>query len=551
MLLVLTLTACGANEFDISNTVPEVNVDTDVVDVYNVGQTTKLVDEKINRLVNSENLVGWDSLKEIPDRYVEGVLQTLDTAEQSVVTGTNIKDVFAQTTIMNYLSWVFDYYSEFKFVKTDTGLIGYDDATQTFVIDTVYRTDNSAKKPYTKIPDIIRGEPNEDIKLKVRYTAYMNSIQEDYGYNYYDYGYDDTPIYNYQTDNEQGVSDTDNGATDEDGEKSLLFGKETSQKTAFLLGSNNSELTIRWIINKLDTVGVLQVTSAYVVDYKSGYECGNLETDLITTTLADFILRVNICENDVNYQGLYKLYDNFGRYVDQYIRLNECTYTTRLSKIEGILDRNADITRLLITSELGQRVIHGNTTMGVYLETAIWTVRWTADTFKVIDTEVVSLELKEEYQKVVNDDHMKITDELKIAIAEDNEDVKPEITKYLATIFDMIETGDTNKLVDPTKTISQKTHLETILNGLNKYDAKYTFITDWVYTSAISSNIKLREYYILGNSTFEAFSDIRLNKYIVDDVATWYISDYETTYIAEVPNNAIEYYSGSLEVSTK
>lgn len=112
--------------------------------------------------------------------------------------------------------------------------------------------------------------------------------------------------------------------------------------------------------------------------------------------------------------------------------------------------------------------------MGVYLETAIWTVRWTADTFKVIDTEVVSLELKEEHQKVVNDDHMKITDELKIAIAEDNEDVKPEITKYLATIFDMIETGNTNKLVDPTKTISQKTHLETILNGLNKYDAKYT-----------------------------------------------------------------------------
>ena len=36
---------------------------------------------------------------------------------------------------------------------------------------------------------------------------------------------------------------------------------------------------------------------------------------------------------------------------------------------------------------------------------------------------------------------MKITDELKIAIAEDNEDVKPEITKYLATIFDMIEWG--------------------------------------------------------------------------------------------------------------
>ena len=113
----------------------------------------------------------------------------------------------------------------------------------------------------------------------------------------------------------------------------------------------------------------------------------------------------------------------------------------------------------------------------------------------------------------------------------------------------MIETGDTNKLVDPTKTISQKTHLETILNGLNKYDAKYIFITDWYIISHFFKH-KVEGVLYLGNSTFEAFSDIRLNKYIVDDVATWYISDYETTYIAEVPNNAIEYYSGSLE-STK
>lgn len=556
IILILTmLTGCGATDFNLSDTVAEVNVNTDTIDVYTVGRTSKLVDEKIDRLVNGENLVGWDNLKEIPDQYVEGVLQTIATAEQSVVSQTNIKNTFAETSLMDYINWVFNYYSEYRYINVLTELIGYDDATQTFVVDVTYKTDNSAKKNYLKVPDIIRGEPNEDIKRRVKYLTYIESIENKGNQGYSDY-YDDTGalIYGYQEDVDKQttpvIENNDSDANTEEDTSLLMFGTATSPKTSFLVGDSNSEVTIRWIVSKLDTIGILQVTSAYVVSYSTPYNYGTLDKDLITPTLSDFASRLNICENDVNYQGLYKLYDNFGRYAEQYTQLNACTYTTRLSRIEGAMSRNADISQLLVVSELSQRIINGNTTMGVYLETAVWTVKWTENTFKIIDTEVISLELKEEYQKIVNDDHMKITDELRMAIGENNEDIKPEIMGYLSGIFGSIKTNETSTLVDPTKTISQKTHLETVLNGQNKYDAKYTFITDWAYTSDIASSIKLREYYILGNTTLESFSDIRLNKYMVDDVATWFVSDYETTYIVEVPNNAIEYYSGSLEAST-
>lgn len=448
---------------------------------------------------------------------------------------------------LDYILYLMDNLGKYVYEVGQVELVGIDNNTKRYVVDVEYNAVPFELKTEFIKPDIVRGEPLEEVKKEVKLKRYLEDVYGD-GTKNSAWGVHDgsQPVYSYEVGVVQTPYEVREG----------YYGYGSVQRVIECVDTTKSKLKFRYIFALSPITLNLALESAYLLDYTSGdILLDSVDSDLFTDntkkSLDGFVENYYKSLNTRNFTGLYNLMFDSGRYERFNYQMFNNIYAVHTTAIEDYYRREGDTINLILASELKLKAKDKDISYGVYSKRDIATIKWESGGFKLVDIETLDIKLKKEPSLFRAEENLYILEEYELTSKEQNEQSKQQVEVALAELSStQTNSGNTSitSYIDSTKSLIE---IEKIRSGLVSFsaDAKYTFIEDWVYATSLTCDVKLNEYYL--NDEGQSHNVVSRIKYEKMG-GKWFITDYIQTFTEEVDNDfGTDYFNTSIEKRIK
>ena len=174
--LSLGLVGCSSNS-DIAklNNLQALNSES-TVNSYSL--TTSEKEEAVYAKVVARQLLDLTTLDACTDNEKQQVLQFMNSVDSQLCGQLNSKDGVIDEAYTNYLLMEFEK-TPYYWQRSSTTIRGIDAKSRSIVVDVTYKTINF-KKDIQEASFLVRGEPNYNQKMQVRYSRWMQILDGKY-----------------------------------------------------------------------------------------------------------------------------------------------------------------------------------------------------------------------------------------------------------------------------------------------------------------------------------------------------------------------------------
>lgn len=530
-MLASMLTGCGTSQQEISqlNNLQALNTDAQVTDSYSLSYTDE--QNLIYAQVTDRTLLDLSSLEQCTEDELQQVVNYMNTVDQQLTGSTEPSDDIIDKRFTDYLLSQFEK-TPYYWQRSNMQVRGIDAESRSIIVDVTYDTIDY-KKTVKKKSYIPRGIPDYDKLTQVRYEKYCNILTKKFlnGSGEWKaqlkkfeevYGkikdiYDSQSNYGL-TENvyETGNQKTYTGLVDSDAEKS------------------GASMTVRYILVPNYVLGInlgLTCKHMYVTSYKLNEdptEGRELFKDEGYATVTDSVYALIYsyfnCIDESDYDGLYKLTNNFGD-LDKYFEdMFDTTYTKHNNFTLSVFNIQGTKIECGVTSSIQTRAKGSDMTYPTYT-----------------DRDYITLELVDGELKITNDVLLNRTIEGEPAITTsdadtsgfiasidlDNED-RQSIEKLICSFGELQLNKETNTdafgdVVDISMATSDLSQLQKNMTSLTGKE-KVVFLTNYQQGTQSYASVKCKELFqAKDNSIVEAETTYSFMK----RGGKWYIYQYD------------------------
>lgn len=450
---------------------------------------------------------------------------------------------------------------------------GFDAATRLFFVDVTYKTDSSSTKEVLPDSLIVKGEPDEDAKLKKRYKDYMECMQLSTQSDK-----DATTKARY----ESAVADFKNtwGTFEEvlDSQQSLSFTERLSKKSTEKKTQNNkpetksnsddigvltyksesenkntATMTYRMVMGYNYSLGQainLSLRSLYLYNYSiDGIDnfiadsTSNTEItgrEIIEPLLSSFLTSYNRCVDETNHIGLYSLYDQYKSSDKYYTDYNRYTYHTFGAFQYKILSQKDDTVEVLVTSQNKERAKGAYMSQPTYKQRDIFKIRLgNDDKLHIVSVVNLDMVLKGEPVSVVQN-VTGVSEQLLFSEGSFSDTNKAEVENKLRDFEGVVLKRELNSDTFSTVVdlgISQS-QLESMQKSISSIDADemLSYLITYNTKSNVYVSVDVREIFFKDNRGYDTTATIDL----VHRTDGWYIISYQRKQNVEVKKTNID-----------
>jgi len=355
LVLITSLTGCAGDMGELQALRSMEANYTTTSDTTNYKMSYTEQQQMIYAQVSDRKLLDLSTLSPCTDNEIQQVTNYMNTVDNILIGQAEPNEDTIDPCFTNYLLAQFEQ-TPYYWQRTRTIIRGVDDTSKAVIVDVTYNTIDFAKEVKDD-SHITKGDPDYDRKMEVRYTRYINILDALYrnndvgklsaeaALNEFESVYGDIDdIYNEQ----RNLTLTED--IFETGNQRTYTGLVNNSRE-----DNTGTMTVRYVLVPKFVLGInlgIECKHMYVTDYRidndftEGLSTFNLDgyqeaANSVYAKLYSFFT----CIDESDYQGLYKLCDNFSSLDKYYADMFETTY----SKHENITLSIFDITGTHIT----------------------------------------------------------------------------------------------------------------------------------------------------------------------------------------------------------
>ena len=332
VLCLTSFVGCQSNNVEVAELrrIEALNTESELVNV-NMSVTEK--EAAIYAQVSNRTLLDLSSLAPVSDGDRDAILAYMDSVDAQISGTLSARDGVIDREYTDYLIMEFEK-TPYYWQRKSMNIRGMDATSRSIVIDVTYHTIDFKKNVIPNSP-IVRGEPNYENLLKVRYERWLEILNDTYGYGRNSGIDEDEELVSRRKQFHDTYGDI-NDILDSQRESSLTGTVYNTGNQITYEGLVDSEqeqcgasMTVRYVLVPNFTLGINQGYTCqhmYVLNYqvdKDMTEGRQLYTDEEYTTVADNVYnmlhRYYKCLDEDNYSGIYKL-NNSMPAVDKYFK---------------------------------------------------------------------------------------------------------------------------------------------------------------------------------------------------------------------------------------
>lgn len=329
LLCLTSFVGCQSNDTEVAalRRIEALNTESELVNV-NMSVTEK--EAAIYAQVSNRTLLDLSSLAPVSEGDRDAVISYMDSVDAQISGTLSARDGVIEREYTDYLIMEFEK-TPYYWQRKSMNIRGMDATSRSIVIDVTYHTIDFKKSVIPNSP-IVKGEPNYENLLKVRYERWLEILSDEYGYGrngvaedeelrlrkeefFKTYGSIDDIL-----NSQRGMSLT--GTVYSTGNQITYEGLIDNEQEQC-----GASMTIRYVLVPNYTLGINQGYTCqhmYVLNYqvdKDMTEGRQLYSDEDYITVADNVYnmlhRYYKCLDENNYSGVYKL-NNSMPTVDKY-----------------------------------------------------------------------------------------------------------------------------------------------------------------------------------------------------------------------------------------
>jgi len=496
------------------------------------------IGDRIKTIMDTEGYYIYDNLEPAKSSEEMKLTDRVNKINMALVKG-EVTDSFITDGTLKYILHYMDYFGKYVYELKEIDIVGVDRDSEHYVVDVTY-TASSVLKANSEVPDIVKGDPTESLKKRLRLERYVSDILlktgkgSDKAWGVYT---DETPIYSYQDE----VKQVERG----------VLGINYSKRNIEQVDNSAAYLKFRYIFALSPMTLDLALESAYLIEYSGGeiktaLRNTELFTDNTKINLSNFVESFYKALNTRNYIGLYKLMAESGRYEPYLDSMFNDIYKLTTSTIKEFYSRDGDTLVVTTVSEVKDKSKDKKIGYGVYGQEDILTIKWRTGGFVLVDIEPLKVVIKKEPSLFQTKENLYLLEEFELISGADNTETKKDIEQFLLDLSTAM-VGDSGivSFIDKDKSLVETEKIRKTLQSVSEVDKKYTLVEEWIYATSLTCEVRLREVIISNDKAYNIGSRMKLQK--VQD--KWMISDYNQSVFEEVLNDfGADYFNNFLEM---
>lgn len=334
-MLLGVLTGCGSSQQEISqlNNLQALNTDSSVTDSYSLSYTDE--QNLIYAQVTDRTLLDLSSLEPCTSDELQQVVTYMNTVDQQLVGGiTKYDDPVIATEFTDYLLTQFEQ-TPYYWQRSKMLVRGIDAESRSIIVDVTYETIDHKKDVKAK-SFIPRGCPDYDKLTQVRFEKYCNILNKKF--------MNSSDVWRSELKTFEEVY----GKVDD-----ILKSQSTKPLTETIYDTGNQQTYTGLIDTEVEQVGASMtvryiLVPNYVLGINLGLNCEHFYTlnyklnedptegrelfkdegyATVTDSVYALIYSYFNCIDESDYEGLYKLTDDFGQLDKSYKDMFDTTYT--------------------------------------------------------------------------------------------------------------------------------------------------------------------------------------------------------------------------------
>lgn len=545
LLCCSTLSACG-NDAEVAElrNIAALNAESELVNL-NMSVTEK--EAAIYAQVSNRTLLNLSSLAPVSDNDRSAVVAYMDSVDAQLTGTLKAEDGVIDKCYTDYLLMEFEK-TPYYWQRSSMNIRGMDATSRSIVVDVTYRTIgfNKTVKPASTI---VKGEPNYDTLLQVRFEKWLKVLDLLYG----------------------NASSFDEGAGEEakktfeehygkiedilEAQRNLSLTDEVyengNQKTYTGLVDHEQEgstatMTVRYILVPNYTLGINQgydCKHMYVLDYKldndmtEGRELYNEEDSAaVADSVYNMLYRYYKCLDEDNFIGLYSLVNNFKDFDKHFEDYFDTSYRKYDSFTLSIFNISGTRIECGTTVSRKVRAKGSNMSLPIYTDRYYYVIELVDGELKIMQEVLLSSTLAGE--PVINSEEVNTTG-FTSSISLTNTD-KKAIEQLIADFGAQQLLADSSSdgfsaLVDMSLSASQLNNIkENMLSIAGK--TKATWVISYLQGQQNYASVKCRE---LVQDNSGAISEYLVTYDFIYKGGAWVVYDYQILSRAKLDTNEL------------
>ena len=546
--LMTALTGCGGNdEISQLNSISALNNESSVTSNYNLSWSDE--QEMIYAQVSDRQLLDLSALSACSESEIQQVRSFMDNVDNQLIGQVNVQeyaeeyvkelsdglvedDSVVDAKLTDYLL-TFMEQTPYYWQRTKTTIRGIDSRSGSIIVDVTYKTIDTEKDI---MPDstIVKGDPNYSTLAESRYVKWVNILSTEYNNpsnpNLLKYKED---FKKYWGDPEAIIEEQRRHASTAD---IYLTGM---QKTYNGLIDSPAEqcggiMTVRYVLVPEYVLGInlgVSCEHMYITEFKldsditeglSAFTAEGYQT--VTDNIYNLIYSYFTCIDESDFEGLYKLTNNFASLDKHYENVFDSSYQKHQGYSVSLFDITGTHIKCGVTISTKERAKNSNMTMPVYTDRYYMELELVDDTLKVSNMVLLNRRLEGE-PDIAEDDLDKTGFTATIDLDNDDRvEIENLICNFSAVQLNADTTSDNfTNVVDSSITTNQLSALKTNMTSLSGA-RKVVFLQNYQQGTASYASVRCKE---LFQDSTNAIVEANVTYEFIMKGGRWYIYNYD------------------------
>ena len=547
-ILTTMLTGCGSSE-EISqlNSISALNNESSVTNNYNLSWSDE--QEMIYAQVSDRQLLDLSALSACSESEIQQVRAFMDSVDNQLIGQVFVQeydddytkeiskdlvddDAVIDAKLTDYLL-TFMEQTPYCWQRTKTTIRGIDSRSGSIIVDVSYKTIDTEKDVMAD-STIIHGDPNYDTLTESRYMKWMNILSTEYN------NPSNPNLLKYKEDFKKYWGDPQEIIDEQRRHDSTADIYLTGmQKTYSGLIDSPAEqvggtMTVRYVLVPEYVLGInlgISCEHMYITEFKlnsditeglGAFTAEGYQT--VTDNIYNLIYSYFTCLDESDFEGLYKLTNNFQGLDKHYENVFGCTYQKHQGYSVSLFDITGTHIKCGVTISTKERAKNSHMTMPVYTDRYYVELELVDDTLKVGNMVLLSRRLEGE-PDIAEEDLDKSGFTATIDLNNDDRvDIENLICNFSALQLNADTTSDSFiDVVDSSITSNQLSALKTNMTSLSGVK-KVVFLQNYQQGTSNYASVRCKE--LFQDSTNAIVEASTTYEFILKG-GKWYIYNYD------------------------
>ena len=527
IIMAGAMSGCSNEAVEDLKEIEALNGESEFADV-NMSVTEK--EAAVYAQVSDRTLLDLTTLAEVSSNDRQAVESYMDSVDAQLC-GTLVKENgVIDECYTNYLLMEFQK-TPYYWQRTQTKIMGMDSASRSIVVDVTYKTIDFEKEVQKDSP-IVKGEPNYDQLLSVRYDRWIDILDMKYGYG--DIEYEATLA---EFERVYGKAEEIIESQRESSLTDMIYETGNQKTYSELIDSDiekiGATMTVRFVLVPQYTLGINQGYNCrhmYVTNYALNSDPTNgmqlyTEEDCaaVASSVYDTLYRYYVCKDENNFSGLYKLTDDFAGLDKHYEDLFDTSYRKHDNFDLSIFSIQGTKIECGVSISTKVRAKGSNITFPIYTDRYYYTIELIDGGLQITNEVLLSRVI--EGEPAINTDAVSTTG-FTSNISLTNSD-KKEIEKLIAELGAQQLLNDTvsdnfNDLIDMSLSQSQVDNIKDVAKSITGAK-KAVWIVSYLQGHSNYASVKCKELYQAADN---AVTEVTATYDFIYKGGKWYIYGY-------------------------